>query len=80
MFSEDAIIIVSGISRYWIIDSNPVMGVFCVSKRETNFRQVGLDDTLSRAVRCGASRRVACHLSTSGYALSVDFGEFCFVL
>ena len=48
--------------------------------REKHFRQVDLDETLSRAERCGASRRVARQVSTSGYALSVDLDEFCFVL
>jgi hypothetical protein len=55
------------------------MGVFCDSKRE-KFPTGWSHITLSRAGRCGASRRVARQLSTSGNALSVDFGEFCFVL
>jgi hypothetical protein len=78
MFSENTIIIVSGISRSWMIRFP--LWACSVILRETNFRQVGLDKTLSRAGRCGASRRIARQLSTSGSALCVDFGEFCFVL
>jgi hypothetical protein len=34
MFSGNTIIIILGMSRSWIINSNSVMGVFCDSKRE----------------------------------------------